>query len=407
MEALTRTLLAVVAFGAWPAFGQGFTSGSDGSDGALNVTASGDFDPAVLGLDADGDGVYHFTSINVNAGVTLRLRSGILGEGRPVVWLSQGDVTISGILNLDGVNGHPGNNLALPSEAGAGGYNGGVGRTTTGATSGSGPGGGVVSAGGNGGGAGHLTAGVNGSSPSTGGPAYGNGFLLPLTGGSGGAGGDVAGNGGGGAGGGAILIASDTQIVVSGAIQARGGSSSSTQAGSGSGGSVRLIAPTVSGGGALRVDGSTSGQDSSAGRIRVEAFSHGTLSVSPNPSVAAFTRPGPVLLPATAPRVRATAIVLADTTTIPISPTPSGSYAMPDAVMNTIDPITLNVAAENVPVAQNVTVSVRVLSDDGGVMVLSSTPLSGTDAASTATVGPFSLPAGFSRFSLTVTFDPQ
>src|SRR5690606_19030632 len=69
-------------------------SGSDGSDGALVFEADAgvvEFNPQALGLDEDGDGVFHFTTITVPAGTTIRLGAGILGEGRPVVWLATGD----------------------------------------------------------------------------------------------------------------------------------------------------------------------------------------------------------------------------------------------------------------------------------------------------------------------------
>ncbi|RMG08239.1 MAG: hypothetical protein D6731_22225, partial [Planctomycetota bacterium] len=142
---MTRWFPILIALAAAPAYAQGFSSGSDGSDGALNVTTSGDFDPAALGLDADGDGVYHFTTVNVAAGVTLRLRASVLGEGRPVIWLASGAVTIAGTLDLDGAAGHASGAVPVPSEAGAGGFSGGTGRTALAtATSGSGPGGGLV-----------------------------------------------------------------------------------------------------------------------------------------------------------------------------------------------------------------------------------------------------------------------
>ena len=54
-----------------------FSSGSTGADGALNYSTPGtyDFDPAALGLDASGDNVFNFTTINIAAGVTVNLRS--------------------------------------------------------------------------------------------------------------------------------------------------------------------------------------------------------------------------------------------------------------------------------------------------------------------------------------------
>ncbi|MAZ92346.1 MAG: hypothetical protein CMF76_10350 [Maricaulis sp.] len=167
-----------------------------------------------------------------------------------------------------------------------------------------------------------------------------------------------------------------------------------------------MVAPAVAGSGTIRVGGSTFGQNSSNGRIRVEAFSHlATYNYLPVAS-ASVARPGPVFLPATAPRIRATQIVLQGGATVPVPANPAGSYVMPDAVVDTIDPITVNVMAENVPLTGS-TIELRVTSDNGGTMVLTTSTLTGTQASSTASLGPFSLPSGYSRFSLTITFDPQ
>src|SRR5438034_1048832 len=85
-----RTLLPVSA--------QTISSGSTGADGALNLTTPGAivFDPTALGLDADADNVFHFTTINIGAGVTVKLTSARL-KGRSVIWLASGAVQISGI----------------------------------------------------------------------------------------------------------------------------------------------------------------------------------------------------------------------------------------------------------------------------------------------------------------------
>src|SRR5438128_975574 len=75
-------LVAVITFlilGA-SAQAQTFNSGSDGSDGSLILTTAGTytFDPndtTIFGrvLDADGDGVYNFTTITIGSGVTLKM----------------------------------------------------------------------------------------------------------------------------------------------------------------------------------------------------------------------------------------------------------------------------------------------------------------------------------------------
>lgn len=126
-------LLAALLVGGMPgnSLGQTFDSGSDGSDGALNLSAAGTivFDPEELGLDADGDGIYHFTTINIASGVTVRLGADIMGS-KPVVWLATGDVQIDGTLDLNGEDGHYYSEPHISAIAGAGGFNGGIGAST-------------------------------------------------------------------------------------------------------------------------------------------------------------------------------------------------------------------------------------------------------------------------------------
>ncbi|NKB23241.1 MAG: hypothetical protein GKR87_02395 [Kiritimatiellae bacterium] len=82
---------------------QTFNSGSDGTDGALIISTPGTsvFDPSSFTplLDPDGDGVYHFTTVMVSTGVTVRFDSAIMGN-KPVVWLATGNVQIDGTLDL-------------------------------------------------------------------------------------------------------------------------------------------------------------------------------------------------------------------------------------------------------------------------------------------------------------------
>ena len=103
--------LGVLALAATPAWSQGFDSGSDGSDGALTFPAGAtvDFDPQALGIDPDQDNVFHFSSITIPNGTTVRVRSSQLGgQGKPVVWLAQGVVSIAGTLDLSGATGQGG-----------------------------------------------------------------------------------------------------------------------------------------------------------------------------------------------------------------------------------------------------------------------------------------------------------
>ena len=219
-------VLCLAALGE-PALTQTFNSGSTGSDGALNLsgTPAGttvQFDPASFSpsLDPDGDNVYHFTTITIPAGVTVRLSADRLGVS-PVVWLATGPVRIDGVLNLRGSRGHNIGETVLPAIAGAGGYAGGPGATASSPPRrGEGLGASVVAPGS----AGHAVAGF-GVFGQPGGPAYGNDFLLPLLGGSGGTGGEREGvsGAGGGAGGGALLIASTSTITIDGDVWADGG----------------------------------------------------------------------------------------------------------------------------------------------------------------------------------------
>lgn len=403
-------LLALAAVGfASPAWAQGFDSGSDGSDGALNFDGGGVIDFDAAGLDVDGDGVLHLTTINVAAGTTVRLRSSLLGgEGRPVVWLAQGAVTISGILDLSGANGAGGNETPGAAEAGAGGFSGGRAQgMSTPPSGGGGPGGGgpatdtVV-----GGAAGHRLAGGEGNSP---GVAYGNRFALPLLGGSGGGGGWIRPGfltgGGGGGGGGAILIASSTSIEVAGTIIAQGGAAGGNSVpapGIGSGGVIRLVAPALSGSGTLDVRGGvTNFADASSGWIRLEAFSQGFSGILRPLGATTQASPGLLFPPANAPRIR---IVSVDGVAVPASPT--ASFVTPDVVIDSDTSVAIAIAAENVPTTPgNAQVLLRVVSEDGTTLNLAPT-LSGTLANSTATVTA-TVPPGFSRFYVSVSFDPQ
>ena len=270
---LIRWIVLSLVFANTPA--HAFSSGSNESDGALNLNTPGviEFDPVALGIDRDGDHIFHFTSITVGTGVTVRLTARKING--PVVWLASGDIRIDGIVDLSGEKGQ--NAIEYincgsrsPSIPGSGGFPGGVGRCESNVPqSGAGPGGGRVTFGARAlQGAGHATEanfGVPGASK-----AYGNSFIVPLLGGSGGAGGDTyAPSGGGGAGGGAILAASSTRIVINGQIKADGGNGGVVWGGSGSGGAIRLVSNDIEGAGTLNAGGGDS--YGSAGRIRLEA----------------------------------------------------------------------------------------------------------------------------------------
>ncbi len=243
---------------------QPFSSGSDGSYGAMNITNN-------TVLDLPPNGIFNCTTINVAPGVTLSFRTN--AHNTPVYLLATSNVTIRGTINLSGSDGGDG----FAGMGGPGGFDGGLPEVLGGEKPGDGYGpgggkggdytGGVTSAGGGS----YATTGSFGSSTNRG-AVYGNSLLIPLIGGSGGGGETAASRRGGGGGGGALLIASNTRIDMTGAARANGGLGNVSP---GSGGAVRLIAPVVAGNGAvetrygLSVNGN---QWAGNGRIRIDSL---------------------------------------------------------------------------------------------------------------------------------------
>lgn len=240
--------LIVAVFGPSGAAGQSFESGSDGSHGAIFVK-SGNTNTVVL----PPDGIIHATTVEVEAGGTLRFQKNALNTS--VYLLATGDIIINGTISVDGASG----TFAPPysGQSGPGGYEGGlpaIGGNEFDPGSGLGPGGAL-------GHAAHAVA-PSGDNPGT---PYGSPLLIPLLGGSGGGGGTD------GWGGGAILVASSTRVEVNGnsaRIRAEAGAGPGF-ANAGSGGAIRVAAPIVAGNGRLSTRGGTSGND---GRIRIDAI---------------------------------------------------------------------------------------------------------------------------------------
>jgi hypothetical protein len=374
-----------------------FSSGSNGSDGAFDLTgtASGTtvtFLPSNFPGNQHSLGIYNFTYITIPSGVTVRLSS--LNLRGPVYWLASGAVSISGTIDISGRAGYPSSQLISgrlrQMDAGAGGFPGGMGGNAADSTSpaGDGPGGGAGITSGN-----VFNYNNNGKGAFT-----GTSSLVPLIGGSGGAGGFVFGNpaymgAGGGSGGGAILIASSTSMTVSGTINATGGATGTVTngncngcGGSGSGGAIHLVANTLAGSGTLNTGGG--GSFTNNGVVRLEAYSTtANFSITGTSSSAS---PGTLILPTQAqPSISVVSVASAS---LPASPT--ASVTTPDATINSTTAVTITIQAANIPVGTVVTL--HLYTDNNGTdQTVQTTPLAGTFASSTATAN-VTFPSGYS-----------
>jgi len=416
--------------GAWlavsPAWGQ-FVSGSDESDGALNITANTVID---LRLAADapwdtpspvaGQGVYDpvqwavvykYSTIDVAAGATVTFLNH--EKGAPVVWLATGDVTVAGVVSVNGTNGGARDIPPITfAEPGPGGFAGGqqaVGVSTT-PSAGFGPGGGPFSTNFQGGLAAYASGAfgncVPGNPPPVG-AIYGNAEVFPLIGGSGGGSAPISGsNGGGGGGGGAgaILIATTTQILLpaGGAITANGGNGS-TNAGStsygggGSGGAIRLIAAdSISGTGVVGAIGGTQQCGSNRagpGRIRLETLA---LSVPVGtPPYSASVTVGPVFpdYELDAPTLRVTHVDSAAVTA-----DPGAGITTPDVAIYTNTNSTISIEATSIPAGT--TVQVRAVPERGAVITATSEPLIDAGGGVLTATATLTIPPGTTEIQL-------
>ena len=270
MKKLLQLTIATTCLLACAALSAITIPGADGSDGALHVTEADCVNgvyvinlarAATKAWDAKpeiaGNGVYDpdkwavvfkYSSVTIDEGCTVRFTNHPANP--PVYWLVKGDVTINGILCLDGGRGQDyyDTGMAKCATPGPGGFAGGLGMTYdsvngvfTYGGGGYGPGGAVAS---------YYSSGASGYGSTYGGSyanfglqndteyyrsaslghLYGNETLMPLLGGSGGSGVNYSynamgrtGGGAGGAGGGAICIAASGKVTLAGAIYARGG----------------------------------------------------------------------------------------------------------------------------------------------------------------------------------------
>lgn len=358
-------ILIVGIIGAAPATAAIVVPGASGADGALNVASNTVIDLSLAPSGAwdatppvPGKGIYDpekwavvfkYSSVNVAANTTLTFKNNL--SFAPVVWLVNGDVTISGAVSLNGsLYG------STFSEPGPGGFHGG--RAGMG---GLGPGGANLS----------TTAAASYGTKGAGGGAgagdpYGNPQLTPLMGGSGGS---NRGSGGGGA----ILIAATGTITINGSITAN------AQRGwyvgnDGSGGAIRLVADAITGNGSLRALGTS---NSGKGRIRLEPGTTASplLSIDPPPSASHPTSPVSLWPGVGASSVR---IVSVGGEAVPSdirSQFDAAADVFPDIVAATI-PVVIETA--NVPTSA--VVNLRAAPFTGAPVVVRATFVGGTEA---------------------------
>jgi len=373
---------------------EAFTSGSTGADGAFNPTAS-------TTLQVPASGVFHFTTVTIPSGVLVTFTPNAANS--PVTILATGDVTINGTVS---VNGSAGAIYTLGGQGGSGGpggYRGGTGAGASGSIGGAGlgPGGGLggtsstqqAGSPGSFGTAGSI--GFGGTAP----PTYGTPGLLPLIGGSGGGAAWGTSAGGGGGGGGALLIASSGAIVVNGAITANGGGGGSGFGAGGSGGAIRLVATKITGAGSLSASGGVAAYSNAggSGRIRLEAeILERNSSTTP---VASAGFPLPLAL-STPPMLKIVSVggVLAPDP-------PGGGLGALDILLPTQSgPVAIELAGSGILLGT--TAVVKVTPESGAApTTVTSTPLSGTVASSTASASA-TLPSGSSFVTATVTIAP-
>lgn len=344
---MKRTVLAVsfLLFLPLASYGQGFSSGSTGADGPLDLSTT-TCPSTTFGcqIQLPESGIFNFTTVNIPTGKTLSFIPNL--RNTPVVILAQGSVTIGGTIQISAGIDYV-HRTALITAPGPGGFAAGGPFQN-----GLGPGG--------------------GTSTDRHGKWVGSLSLVPIIGGSGG----YAGNGGGG---GAIVIASSTSITVNGSVLAIGVACGVCNGG-GSGGAIRLVANSVSVSGNLSAYGSSALSAGHPGLIRLEGPA-GSLFFTgfANPSPILSTSINPQIIPdSTTPSLRIGSIA-----GYPVSYTIGSPNAVDLMLPNQlVDPINVVVQAQNIPVGTQVNLNIS------GPTQGTFTPgtLSGTQASSSATI---------------------
>lgn len=378
------------------------------------------------------NGVYEFTNVNVVGvtGFTRRLIIVGTSSNVPLSILSQGDIRLlpspgSNSLQLF-INGQTppvvsDNFAAAGGKGGPGGFDGAL----------SGNGGEIPEHGGTGFG---PTGGTGGRADAQTAEALNaagagvppvNQSLTPLSGGSGGGGAAGVsgantlncgttplgyGGGPGGGGGGALLLAASNSVTIGSfvSILAHGGTGSRNNVtncglfgGGGGGGSVRIVAQEFTGAGTIDVRGGTRNNGLSpaaGGVVRIETAINtftGNISGASGGSFLSFPT---TAVPTNQPQLHVVSIAGQNAPT-----NPSASLAVPDITFaSAIEaPVTVNIAANNVPLGT--TVNVRVVPSVGQPTNATSTALAGTLASSTATAT-VTLPPGPGILTASATF---
>ena len=415
-----RTPLYMVFLAGAITFAAGAQCTTPGSDGALTVAPNLghiDFDPVALNI-GDANNVFCFTSVTIGDATTLGFRANKMrNPNSPVFFYVQGafamgpgaSFDLSGessqlertfpLINTNGLTLQQQLQLRRPAQPGPGGFPGGLGQNAgVAAEPGGGPGGGPAGAVASdptcyGGAAAHFAPGSDsgvGNRFST--VTYANVNLMPIYGGSGGGGGAGSAassfGGMGAAGGGAIrIVAASFSFAGSNGIDATGGegdfisSAMECAGGGGSGGSIHLVAPAPIPSIAnvyLQVAGRRGGAGigtnyPGSGLVRI---STGNTTANTNGNVV-FGPPFTPPLQIGTPSLR---IVSIGAQSVPAQP--GGSYLTPDVVLNTSSPVTIQIAASNIPTGTVVTL--RITNEVQADQKISCAPLAGSLANSTA-----------------------
>jgi hypothetical protein len=378
-------------------------------------------------------GVYEFTNVQIIGPSGIGRRVVVVGTSSnvPLSILSQGDITfVSQAGN--------GTSLVIPgqtapnvntnfAEAGARGGPGGFDGGASG-NGGTNPGNGSAGFGPSGGAGGQANAttieGLNAASASA--PPL-NYSLTPLTGGSGGGGGAGAsptntlgcgtaalgfGGGAGGGGGGAVLLAATGRVDLGSSavgIVANGGNggrhlnagSCNLAGGGGGGGSVRIVAREFTGAGTINVSPGlrgTGNQPAAGGHVRIETNLNTYTGNITGAGAGSFLAFPTAAVPANQPVLRITSVG-----GIAAPANPAASLATPDITFpsDVVAPVTLTVAANNVPTGTPV--NIRVVPASGQPTTATTSGLTGSFGSSTATAS-VTLPPGAGVVTASASF---